>query len=477
MADQRMDGLPEEVIDDVFYDSLEDFSIAVPSLPAPGQAQVDQRIVPTPRPRVSLLVPPVRPCPSVRKGVTLQEPPRTELGLSDESFIDRAYQRHILNPTGKEPEPLTSTARMDPQSTSSFLSADDVVRPRIPRPRASTNQQSTAIGLPETVPRRPDYTLPSSVQSNSQSEGVSSATENLLRTLVSEFTSAVRSQSGPDKMHFIKPPRFDGTGDVHLFIQQFVEVSELSKWSDQIALVRLRGCLEKSAKEAGRAESMKMVFARLLSMFGLTPAQAREKLHHLRRESGESYLKLANRVERLTRLAYGGLGAEVEVQLAMECFDRSLDDPALRQYLSVSKPRTLDETVQAAEHYAMLGKQLPKPAPRRDPARVARVDADVEVDEEGTGSSSKAVLKLLHNLTEKVDSQAKALAKQSSRVVQPEPRRETNRPKPPKAKPRNPAPDEHSKRACYQCGSTSHFKRDCPHLVKTQQSKTSSSEN
>ena len=97
----------------------------------------------------------------------------------------------------------------------------------------------------------------------------------------------------------MRPPRFDGTSDVDLFIEQFEEVRVLSEWDDRVALVQLRHSLEKEARDCGRADSRNGVYQRLRHQYGLTPYEARSILHNLKRDAGESYVSLWNRVEKL----------------------------------------------------------------------------------------------------------------------------------------------------------------------------------
>jgi hypothetical protein len=174
----------------------------------------------------------------------------------------------------------------------------------------------------------------------------------------------------------LKPPRFDGSGDVHLFIRQFAEVARLSAWNNQMALVQLRGCLLKSTEDAGRADTLAGVYGRLIAMYGISSSRAREKLYHLRQNPEETYLTLGNRVEKLARLAYGGLGLELENQMTLEHFDRALNDPALRQHLLVARPRTLGEAVASAESYALVSRQPSGlPGARGQQNMVAAVEA------------------------------------------------------------------------------------------------------
>ena len=402
---------------------------------------------------------------------------RGAVNSSAEAVIDNAYRRYVTSgslPLRRDFEhPVVETAK--PVAKARFRTGVDLVEQR---PLHSTGyHESETFRLLNSKPRfqfGSEVPLQSTLDEQSfipapeTRKRVTETTEGLLKSLVDQFTSVVQGKqnetSGTSNVKVdLRAPRFDGNSDVHMFITQFEQVSKLGGWSDQIALVQLRNCLEKGAKDCGRASTLQGVYSRLLAMFGMTPSMAREKLHNLRREPGESYLQLGNRVERLSRLAYGGLGDEAESSLALEHFDRALDDPSLRQHLLVVNARGLDEAVRAAEQYALVGPQASRTARGRDPARVNQVDsAPLE------GNTEHALVKrmedLFGKLAGKLDDQAarlsaleKAQSKNSSKSAG-EKSSETGQ--------------QTKKRGCFKCGDLSHFKRDCPLLANADQKKS-----
>jgi hypothetical protein len=284
-------------------------------------------------------------------------------------------------------------------------------------------------------------------------------TAELLKALVSQFAGVVKEvQRGNSAVSasrsggVLKAPRFDGTSDVHLFIRQFAEVQELSGWSDRLALVQLRNCLDKGARDCGRADTLSGVYSTLLGMFGLTPTEARERLHSLKQDTEESYVKLGARVERLIKIAYGGLGSEIEMQMALEHFDRAIVDPALRRHLLVAPARTLREVVSAAERYDLVGPQPLRLSRARDSARVAPVQSlPTSVEGEHGRAPGDGVEGLLKSITEKLDAQATLMKEQSTRMSALEKENQA------RANQR-----QTSKKGCFRCGDTSHFIRDCP---------------
>jgi hypothetical protein len=298
--------------------------------------------------------------------------------------------------------------------------------------------------------------------------------------LVGQFTAAVRDERAGNpatpargKRVELKTPRFDGTGDVHLFLKQFAEVSALSGWDNHVTLVQLRGFLDKGAKDCGRGDTVQGVYRRLRNMYGLSSSEARERLHSLKRDANESYLSLGNRVERLSRIAYGDLGSEIEAKMSLEHFDRALGDTALRQHLLVVRARSLEEAIKAAEQYALVSRQPPQqPGARGNHAWVGQVEsipaslAHVGVAEENSQSHMHGgkVEELLQSMVITLKQQGELIKEQSARIVSLE------RSKADRSSWDASSGGRNGDRRCFKCGDPSHFKRDCPQWKNSQAS-------
>ena len=360
-----------------------------------------------------------------------------------------------------------------PRNSSSFCvdrprpSPRPSVRSRpIPRPRHSTAlpvcQETTGHSESSDTlhPALRDCSIVPEVDSYS-SRGRSN--DEMLATLVNQFTEAVKdikhgasSSAANSSRPELRPPRFDGNSDVHLFLKQFADVRMLNNWDDKVALVQLRNSLEKGAKDCGRADTLSRVYDRLLSMFGLSATEARERLHNLKRDANETYVSLGNRVERLAKLAYGQFDSATEMQLSLEHFDRALTDAALRQHLLVVRPRTLDEAVRAAQQFALVD---------RTRGRDAHVRV-VQGNSSCTSVSSTAVVEstnlfpdakveaLLESMTSKLESLSTRLSAVESS---------------------NKANQKTSKQGCFKCGDLSHFRKDCPLLQQLKEAKKTGS--
>ena len=393
------------------------------------------------------------------------KPQLAEAELSPEEVIDNAYERHLA-PSG-EVVPSTSSELVSPtdgeRSEPRHLhdqplhstTLHDLEHEQIP----STDEH---VRFASSEPLHPAAGYDRESSRQEVDNNPNNSTENLLRALVNQFTEAIKAGQQGESVTAaphgtavkLKPPHFDGKSDVHLFIKQFMEVSKLSGWDDKVALVQLRGCLDKGARDHGSADTLQGVFSRLLAAYGLTPSKARELLHCLKKEPGESYFALGNRVERLTRLAYGGLGLQTESQMALEHFDRALPDPALRQHLLVVRAGSLEKAVQAAEQYDLVA-QSSGVKPRNQP-RVAKVENSSAVGHNTTVAESAAsmseIRELFGAMSAKLDVQAQVIKEQGERLSKLESSWTSS----------SRARRSKNDGRCYECGSSEHFRRDCP---------------
>ena len=385
---------------------------------------------------------------------TVAQPAHTTM-----EFIDNAYNRHVPgNPTLDNPSTNPFVESSNSQSQTERPDNYVTAGPAVVQPAAEPCLQSTVMpGIVDRTEFESGITLESTEsepqQPTASSTNVKPAQDsNLLQALVDQFASIVNKVQDNSSANThagrrieLKLPRFDGSTDVHLFIKQFKAVVDLNAWDEHTALVQLRSCLEKGATDCGEPDDVKEVYQQLIAMYGISASEAKEKLHTVRKDNSESYIKFGNRVSKLSKLAYGGLGDEVQNQMALEHFDRALGDVALRQYLLVIRPRTLAEAVSATESFARVGRQ-PASQFKDAPARIAPMEA-------ASGASSP-------NRTDELLETIKGmLAQQSERIAALE-KQNTSK----NARPSN---NGSSVKGCWSCGGP-HLKRNCPKLQEAQ---------
>ena len=149
----------------------------------------------------------------------------------------------------------------------------------------------------------------------------------------------------------LKAPVFDGTGDLELFEQHFLEVMRTCNWEGRVAVLKLRESLCSKAQECGRANDIDDIFAALQARFGMTEKEARDKLRYLRKDTHGSLAEHASYVSRLTRRAYGDMPAAGLREIELESFLRSIGNLGLRRHLTAMRLNDIDEAVKFGNEY------------------------------------------------------------------------------------------------------------------------------
>ena len=151
-----------------------------------------------------------------------------------------------------------------------------------------------------------------------------------------------------------KPPHYDGSGSVEKFIQHFQKVAQANQWTAEAALLHLKCALEADARNCGSADSIDGIFVALRNRFGLTPRQARAKLVYTRRKKQTSLNEHAARIDELVTTAYSVIQARLRMELAVDNFSCSLNNPDLQKHLLAVRPRTLEEAVSAGNEFLQI---------------------------------------------------------------------------------------------------------------------------
>ena len=149
-------------------------------------------------------------------------------------------------------------------------------------------------------------------------------------------------------------PHYDGTSSVEKFIQHFQDVAHANQWTAEAALLHLRCALRVDARNCGSAESIGEVFVALRSRFGLTPREARAKLFNIKREKRTSLHEHAAKIEELMAVAYPTMQIRHRMEMAVDNFSCSLNNPDLQKHLLAVRPHTLHEAVSAGNEFLQL---------------------------------------------------------------------------------------------------------------------------
>jgi hypothetical protein len=238
----------------------------------------------------------------------------------------------------------------------------------------------------------------------------------------------------------IKPPKFDGKGDVEFFIEQFEAVSDANEWSRLVQLLQLRESLQGSAQDCGKGHTINEIYQHLRTRYSLTPKEARSQLNSLKKNPQQTLHEHAAEIQRLVSLAYQDLPDRNQNTLALECFFNTLSHPALQRHLLAIQPDSLTQAVQAGNEFLQI-----KPASQQPRSSIHALEDD--------GEDPPVTASLDHGLTLKVMT---TLAKQLEQLQQ---YLIAFRQPPAPAHTQTPTPRP---AGCWGCGAPHHIRRNCP---------------
>ena len=149
----------------------------------------------------------------------------------------------------------------------------------------------------------------------------------------------------------VKPPQFDGQGDVELFLSQFRDVAVSNQWTNEEYALHLRLSLIDKARDCSRAETRQEIEHSLRAQFGLSVRQARDKIRTLQRGPRQSVHELGTEAKRLVRLAYPGLAHREQEDMAIEVFIQALDSRAIKRHFLATPADSVNEAVEKVNEY------------------------------------------------------------------------------------------------------------------------------
>ena len=159
--------------------------------------------------------------------------------------------------------------------------------------------------------------------------------------------AADRRRPPPD---LVRVPSYDGKTDVEDFINLFEYICYLYEWNPRTATVKLKTSLQGTAMECARGDDCAAIFTALRAKFGITSAEAKRSLLSMKTGQTDRLRELADRIKKLTQLAYPDLEAEMIGVLSLDQFKRCVSTD-LSLFMVSRPPANLEAAVAICGEY------------------------------------------------------------------------------------------------------------------------------
>ena len=142
----------------------------------------------------------------------------------------------------------------------------------------------------------------------------------------------------------LKPRRYDGKGDVDLFIRQFEQVCAVNGWDEPMSLVQLHHCLVGDAMSCGRHSTYDSTVRDLRARYGCRVREASRRLSSLRQGTMTVH-ELGDEINRLADVVFG---AGLNEAQRVEYFLDALKSGEMRRMLTLTRPRSISDAIDTA---------------------------------------------------------------------------------------------------------------------------------
>eukprot|EP00117_Sycon_ciliatum_P041308 scpid45019/ scgid30243/ len=260
----------------------------------------------------------------------------------------------------------------------------------------------------------------------------------------------------------VMPEAYDGVGDWVEYLQYFNQCARVNEWNDvqkaQYLAVRLRGAAQKFVATVPEARRMEwpQVVEDLSRRFAPpeTARQYKSQFRTRRRKPEEDVSRLADDLRSLVHRAYPTMGGDVQEELVRDQLIDSMTPDRLRLRLQENAQRTVQETIEMANHLERVWGNEGTHGRMDDAYGVPRqlVTAAVAPSELPT---LEALAKLVEKLSDQVD-----------RIAHPPRPNQQFRRGDQVDRVDHYRPEQSRGLTCWFCGRMGHRRADCPDLMK-----------
>lgn len=147
---------------------------------------------------------------------------------------------------------------------------------------------------------------------------------------------------------------FDGSTDIENFLNLFQHLNELYEWDEEMQLAKLKTSLTGKAAECAAYNTVDGIKDALRARFGITPAEAKRSLLAMKTGQQDRLRELADRIQKLTTLAYPHIDGNLLATLALDQFKRCISTD-MSVFLISRPPGNMEEAVRTCMEYQSAG--------------------------------------------------------------------------------------------------------------------------
>lgn len=141
---------------------------------------------------------------------------------------------------------------------------------------------------------------------------------------------------------------------MEIFVQQLKDVTEEIRWQERRTLVQSRMSLGGTARIYSRGETAEEIYTALISSYGISPQQAKERLLELSRDPQGSGSDFEVEIGHLVKLVHRYLPTTERDLLTIEYLMRSLGTSNCRSICLPPIPLQLQAQLHATESYLVI---------------------------------------------------------------------------------------------------------------------------
>ena len=238
--------------------------------------------------------------------------------------------------------------------------------------------------------------------------------------------------------HLIPAPKFDGHGDVNLFISRYNETALINGWEGEEKLLRFKMSISGPAAVGVEGKTFEEICTQLVKRYTLTEAGAHQLLRTLKWKAGDSIYEFSDYTHKIIQAAFPELTREQQEQRVIKEIISALPTnyQVLQWQLTHNNPKKLQEVIAMIQDFGAL-----------NPHTIKVNQIDPEVSELKT--AMQAMTKTQEELAKAVAAISTTVAALSTTVHQ------------------GPARRPKSELTCYGCGKQGHIRRECPNKKTT----------